>query len=131
MMQPMPESEITARLLQRAHLLAMSPNEGAYWRDLFVHAKALGQLLHIARQQLDTWHQEAPIDDAVVRMWEWGLVLPEEIAGGALTRLSRWYIDRLRQQRSPSHMSLIDHDFIALVTELTAHSDDAPSLAEE
>jgi len=121
-MQPLSESLITPRLLARARLLASAPGESAYWRDLFAHAKALGQLLHAARQQLDTWHAIAPVDAALLRLWEWGLVLPEEITDGNLTRVARWYIDCLRQQRAPSHLTLIALDSLALATELSPTS---------
>jgi hypothetical protein len=130
-MQPLPESSIIPRLMLRAKLLGQDSSEQSYWRDLFDHARVLGQLLHTARQQLDTWQHTAPIDETTLRMWEWGLALPDEIASGDVTRMTRWYIDRLREQRAVSPTTTLAHDSIALVTELTQSSLSVPSLEEE
>ncbi len=129
-MKPHPEPLFTQRLLLRATLLNRPPEERAYWSKIFDHAQLLGQLLHAARQQLDTWQFQAPVSEELVRLWEAGLVLPEEIDTGELTRLARWYIDRLREQRDLSPLSRMQHDSIALVTELT-HNTEALTLGQD
>jgi len=125
-MKPHPEPLFTERLLLRANLLNRPPAERAYWSQIFDHAQLLGQLLHTARQQLDTWQFQAPVPEDLVRLWEAGLVLPEEIETGELTRLARWYIDRLREQHELSHLTRLQHDSIALVTALTHNTESLP-----
>lgn len=114
---------ITERLLRRARLLSqVSDTERAYWRQVFDLANTLGKLLHAARECLDSSRLAYPIDGATMRLWEQGLMLPEEITNGTVTKAVRWYIDTIRKQRARTLPHSLSLDAFSLFNEL---ADDA------
>ena len=107
-----PSRGFAERLIIRAQMLTQTtPTERLYWQQVFSQAQELGIMLHTARQRLDERHPQPPVDEATLRLWEWGLVLPEEVAAGCINNIVRWYIDRLRQQQTSLTTHLLPDGF--------------------
>ncbi|MBA3823007.1 MAG: hypothetical protein H0X24_03760 [Ktedonobacterales bacterium] len=122
---PLPEA-IRQRLATRTHLLSTASDEQfAEFAYLFRQAEFLAQLLHAARECLENacpWLESAVPstlpDPSTLALWEQGLILPDEIAGGTVTATVRWYIDQLRGQRAERLTVRIARDMVSLFGEL-------------
>ncbi len=125
------DSQFSRRFLEQARRLSQPSADSAYWQHLFAQAKALGVALHTARQQLDTSHLEAPVDDSTLKLWEYGLLLPEEINSGQATQVVRWFIDQLRGARCSDPTQTLFRDGLALYAELVNDSSQPGSSLEE
>ena len=110
-----PRDEMTERLLVRARLLC-STNQKVHnsWQEIFTLTRTLGQLIHAAREYLDSATVPLPIDKRILALWEQGLILPEEIAQGQVTQVVRWYINAIHEQddQSPHLQHISDLRFL-------------------
>ena|SRR5271165_2462985 len=112
------DAQFAQRFLEQARRLSQPTEDSAYWQQVFTQAKALGMALHTARQQLDTAQLQAPVDDNTLKLWEYGLLLPEEIDSGQATQVVRWFIDQLRDARRSDPTQTLLRDGLALYAEL-------------
>jgi hypothetical protein len=123
-----PRADKSARLLRRARLMSsVSDKDSSYWQEFYGLAKIMGEMIHAARQCMELSPSHIPgelVGEDLLWFWESGLMLPEEVTDGEVTRLVRWLIDRLRIQRELKGIQHLAHDTFALLTEL-AESDPA------
>jgi len=109
---------VSDRIQARSRFLnSITSAETQQYEMLFSQAVILGTLLHTARQCLELSIQAIPFDQAMVTMWEQGLMLPEEILHGSATPVVRWYIDRLHDQKGDPKKAFA-HDIFAIYTAL-------------
>jgi hypothetical protein len=117
-----PRADRSARMLCRARLMSSaSDTDSSYWQEFYHLAKIMGELIHAARQCMELGPSQIPetlVGEDVLWLWESGLMLPEEVTKGDVTRLVRWLIDRLRKQRDLKGVQHLAHDAFALLTEL-------------
>jgi len=106
------EEKIRERLQERARIIGKTPEtEIPHLETIFEQVAVLGQLLHEARQFLETPLTAMPSntdqpDPETVWLWERGLALPKEVESGELSALVHHYVEKVLQQRNTATQRL-------------------------